>query len=201
MRPLKAASLYAALMLGASPAAALSPEQAETVRAFATGDMARIVIHDAPRDAVDTPFTDADGEERLLTDWPGKMVFVNFWATWCPPCLKELPSIDRMARALEGDSLEVIAISTDRGSSAKPLDWLAKAAAQPEPEKQVLTLEFFHDPRFKLARAATLLGQPTTLILDRQGREIARYQGEADWDTPEAAALLKALIAATAESG
>jgi thiol-disulfide isomerase/thioredoxin len=188
-----AASLYAAALLGATPAAALSPEARAAVEAARSGAMTRMVVHDAPRAAVAVPFTDGEGAERRLTDWPGKVVFVNFWATWCPPCLKEMPSIDRLSAAMEGADFEVIAISTDRGDIGKPRRWLA--------ENGIRTLELFHDPRFKLAQAAQLLGQPTTLLLDREGREIARFTGDTEWDAPEAQALIRSVIAATAAEG
>jgi hypothetical protein len=87
----------------------------------------------------------------------------------------------------------VVAISTDRGSADKPARWFA--------ENGIETLELYHDPRSEAARAALLLGQPTTLILDREGREIARYQGEADWAAPEAKALIEAVISETAAGG
>lgn len=181
--------LYTAVLLGATPALALSPQGREAVAAARAGDMARMVIHDAPRAAVDTPFTDANGAETRLTDWRGKVALVNFWATWCPPCLKEMPSIDRLAAAMQGEDFAVVAISTDRGDPAKPQRWLA--------ENGISTLAFHHDPRQRLAQAAALIGQPTTLLLDREGREIARYTGEADWDGPAARALIEAAVSAT----
>ncbi len=182
--------LYTAALLGATPALALSPQGREAVMAARAGDMARMVVHAAPRVAVTTPFVDGDGVERRFSDWAGKVVVVNFWATWCPPCLKELPSIDRLAAAA-GEDFAVIAISTDRGDIEKPRRWMA--------ENGISTLALHHDPRFALARAAGLIGQPTTLLLDRQGREIARYTGEAEWDGPAARALIDAAAAATAD--
>jgi thiol-disulfide isomerase/thioredoxin len=170
-------SLYGADLSGASPAAALT----------------RLTVHEAPRPAATSVFVGADGSEHRLTDWPGKVVLVNFWATWCPPCLKEMPSIDRLAGAMEGADFEVLAISTDRGDIGKPTRWFA--------ENGIEHLEVLHDPKMTLAREVALLGQPTTLILDRQGREIARYVGEAEWDSPEAKALIEGIIAETATGG
>ena len=186
---MRRASLYAAVLLVASPALALSPEGIERLRAAAAGDMARLVVHDAPKPVFDGVFTGPDGAETGFDAWPGKVVLMNFWATWCPPCLKEMPALDRLSAAMEGDDFEVVVISTDRGSPDKPKRWLA--------ENGIETLEFHHDPRMEAARSAGLLGQPTTLILDREGREIARYQGEAEWDAPEAKALIAAVIAET----
>lgn len=181
--------LYTALLLGATPALALGPDGRAAVMAARDGDMARLVVHDAPRAVVEAPFTDAEGVERRFSDWAGKVVLVNFWATWCPPCLKELPSIDRLAASAQSEEFAVLAISTDRGDIGKPRRWMA--------ENGIAALALHHDPRFAVARAAGLIGQPTTLLLDRQGREIARYTGEAAWDGPAARALIDAVIAAT----
>jgi thiol-disulfide isomerase/thioredoxin len=186
---MRCASLYAAALLAATPALALSPDAAARLQAEAAGDMARIVFHEAPKPVFGGTFAGPEGEETGFDAWPGKVVLLNFWATWCPPCLKEMPAIDRLAAAMEGEDFEVVVVSTDRGSPDKPRRWLD--------ENGIETLEFRHDPRMAAARSAGLLGQPTTLILDREGREIARYQGEADWDSPEARALIEAVITAT----
>ena len=189
---LASASLYAAALLAATPALALSPEAAARVAAARSGDMERLAVHDDPRGPYEASFDGPEGETGFDA-WPGKVVLVNFWATWCPPCLKEMPSLDALSAAMESDEFEVVAISTDRGAPDKPRGWLE--------DNGIETLEFFHDPSNRAARAAGLLGQPTTLILDREGREIARFQGEADWGGADAQALIEAVIAATGPSG
>jgi thiol-disulfide isomerase/thioredoxin len=191
--PALVASLYAALMLGATPAPALTPEAAQALSAARQGEMARLIFHRAPRPLGNVTFADASGAERTPADWQNKVVFMNFWATWCPPCLKEMPSINRMAAALQGDDFAVVAISTDRGSPDKPIGWMA--------QNGIDTLDFYHDSRFRAATAAKVMGQPTTLILDRDGAEIARLTGDVEWDSPDALAILKAVIAATAPAG
>lgn len=183
-----AASLYTAALIGATPAAAWDAPAIEAARA---GDMARLAVHADPRPVIDATFLDADGAERRFDAWAGKVVLVNFWATWCPPCLKEMPSLDRLALAMAEEDFALVAISTDRGDGSAPRRWLD--------ENGIEHLAFFHDPRSAAARAAGLVGQPTTLILDRQGREVARFQGDAEWDAPEAQALLRAVLAATAD--
>ena len=186
MRPI--ACLYAAALLCATPALALSPEARATVEAARAGEMEKLVIHDEPKDRLETVFVDAEGAEATVADWAGKVVVLNFWATWCPPCLKEMPSLDRLAAERSGEDFAVLAISTDRGDPGKPARWFA--------ENGIENLTMHHDARMALAREAAILGQPTTLILDRQGREVARYQGEAEWDSADAWAVVEAVIAA-----
>ena len=186
-----AAAALATLTL-TGPALALSPEARAAVDAARAGDMARLALHDAPKPSVATPFVGPDGETSIA-DWAGRVVLLNFWATWCPPCLKEMPSLDRLQAALGGEEFAVVAVSTDRGDPGKPARWLA--------ENGISNLALHHDPRLRLAQASALLGQPTTLLIDRQGREIARFVGETEWDAPEAQALIRAVIAATAAGG
>lgn len=178
--------LYTAALLFASPAAALSPEAVARLEAARQGEMARLVLHAEPKPRVETGFADAGGREVGLADWQGQVVFLNFWATWCPPCLKEMPAIDRLAAEMEGE-MAVLAVSTDRGSADKPRRWLAENG---------IGLPLYHDKGLRFATASAILGQPTTLILDRQGREIARFQGDAEWDSPEAVAMLRAIVEA-----
>lgn len=178
-------SLYIAALLLATPAAALSPEAIARLEAARSGEMTRLVFHETPRDRVEVPFDDSEGNPVSFADWEGEVVFVNFWATWCPPCLKEMPAIDRLSAALDGE-IAVLAISTDRGDAEKPRRWLA--------ENGIQNLALLHDRALRTAAASAILGQPTTLVLDRQGREIARFQGDAEWDSPEAQAILRAIV-------
>ena len=187
------ASLYAAALALATPALALSPEAAERVAEARSGEMTRLVVHGEARGPYDAAFDGPEGETLGFDAFEGKVVFVNFWATWCPPCLKEMPAIDALAEAMAGDDLAVVAISTDRGSPDKPRGWLEANGID--------ALAFYHDPSNRAARAVNLLGQPTTLILDREGREIARFQGEADWASEDARALLETVIAETRPAG
>lgn len=175
--------LYTAALLCATPAAA---GVADALEAAKTGEMEKLVVHDAPRDRLETPFVDGEGRDVSIADFEGRVVLVNFWATWCPPCLKEMPSLDRLAAERSGEQFAVVAISTDRGDAEKPRRWLA--------ENGIEALGLYHDARLRLAQEAALLGQPTTLILDRQGREVARYTGEAHWDGPDAWAAISAVI-------
>ena len=186
------ALLYGVIALGANPAFAgdLSAADVAALKTLRTGDMNKLVFHDKPRARINESFKDIDGNEIRIADFEGRIVVLNFWATWCPPCRAEMPSIDRLAAGMADQDIAVIALSTDR------LD-ISRVAAFFK-EIGVENLPVLHDQRGKVARGAAALGLPLTLILNREGREIARLQGGAEWDAPEVKAILTRLIEMTA---
>ncbi len=186
-----AALLYGAICLTANAAAAaeLSAADRATLKELRGGDMAKLVVHDAPRDRLTETFRDLYGNPLTLADYSGKVVLLNIWATWCPPCRAEMPTIDRLAGEMEGPDFAVIALSTDRAGPER--------VAQFYDDMQIENLDIMHDRSGKVSRRAGVLGLPATLILDRQGREIARLLGDADWASPEARAILRRIIEMT----
>lgn len=127
------------------------------------------------------PFLDADGRALTLSDFKGRIAIVNLWATWCAPCVKELPSLDRLA-AREGDRLHVLAISFDREGTPVVERFFAVNG--------IKTLKPYADATMKAMFAWDAKGLPTTLVLDADGHEAARVIGELDWDGPEAEKLI-----------
>ena len=187
-----AALLYGAIGLTANvPAADLTAGDRADVEDLRRGDLAKLVVHDAPKPRVDARFSDAEGNAVSLADFAGKVVLQNFWATWCPPCRAEMPSIDRLAGRMAGDDFAVLAVATDRGGIERPAQFFAEIG--------VKHLALMHDPGGRMMIRAGVLGLPVTLILDREGREIARLIGDAEWDSPEARALLRRVIEITGQ--
>lgn len=185
------ALLYGALLLGASPAAAdLGAGQIAELKAARTGDMQKMVFHDAPRPRLERAFEDERGATHDVADFAGKIVVFNFWATWCPPCRKEMPSLDRLRAERAGPGFEVVALAMDRASVGKIKDFYLSIGAE--------NLKIYREPTLRIGAEAGVLGMPITLILDREGREIARLQGEADWAGPDALAMLDRIEAALA---
>jgi thiol-disulfide isomerase/thioredoxin len=148
----------------------------------------KLVVHSAPREVPAFSFIDRDGETRTLADWRGKLLLVNIWATWCAPCKEEMPALDRLEAKLGGEDFAVLPISVDRGGLQKPSGFLDEIGADNLP----LLLDETARLNFKLE----VMGLPATLIIDEQGREIARMIGPAEWDAPEAIARLRQLMAA-----
>jgi thiol-disulfide isomerase/thioredoxin len=171
-------------------AAGLSAEDRAALEALRQGEMAKLVIHDEARPPIDEAFRDAEGNEVRLADFSGKVALVNLWATWCAPCRAEMPSIDRLAAEMAGGELAVVALSTDRFGAERIREFFDEIG--------VGALAIYQDKRSEVARAAGALGLPVTLLLDREGREVARLTGDADWDSPEAQAFLARLVELTA---
>lgn len=181
MRGLSAFVLYAALSLGATAATAADLE------ALKQGDMKKLVLIAAPQPVPDLPFTDATGAERRLSDWRGKVVLVNFWALWCPPCRAEMPALDRLQATLGGERFAVVTIATGRNGLPAIDRFFA--------ETGVTHLPVLRDETQALSRAMGVLGLPVSVIVDAEGHEIGRLTGEAEWDGDSAQAILDALIA------
>jgi thiol-disulfide isomerase/thioredoxin len=138
---------------------------------------------DAPVPAPQTGFFDRSGASVTLAAFRGRVVLLNFWATWCAPCVREMPALDRLQAALGDQGLVVLAVSQDRGGAK---------VVQPFLEKLKLdNLAIYLDPTGKLSRDAGMRGLPTTLLIDRQGRLVGGLEGPAEWDSPEAALLIR----------
>lgn len=179
-RGLRAGVVYTALGVGANPALA-DP----ALRARAVGEMAGVAILEAPLAVPDVAFAAPDGSDRRLADWRGEVVVLNFWATWCAPCRAEMPSLDALAAAHEGRGVAVLAVATGRN----PPEAIARFYA----EAGIARLPVLTDRGSALARAMGVMGLPATILIDREGREVGRIVGEADWNAPEAHALIEAL--------
>jgi thiol-disulfide isomerase/thioredoxin len=179
------AVLYTALWLFANAAAA----DTAALEALREGDMKKLVFHAEPKAVVEAEFGHVDGSTHSLAEYRGKWVLLNFWATWCAPCRAEMPTLSNLEAELGGESFAVVTIATGRNSPV--------AIERFFDEIGVTNLPAFVDPRHDLARPMGVMGLPITVILDPEGREVARLMGEASWDGESAKAILAALMAAS----
>ncbi|MBI3042934.1 MAG: TlpA family protein disulfide reductase [Betaproteobacteria bacterium] len=143
-----------------------------------------------PEPVPDIRFVDGNGAPRALSNFRGKVVLLNVWATWCAPCRKEMPALDRLQRTLGGADFEVVALSIDNGGAA--------AARQFYDEIGIRSLAVYVDASMEATGKLRALGIPTTLLLDREGRERWRKTGPAEWDSPEIIESLRARLRASA---
>lgn len=185
-RPLLTALLYAALTLGANPAAAIDTESRQIILDMRVDDMRKMKILEEPADLITVEFEDVDGNKMTFANTNGHFRLVNFWATWCAPCREEMPALDALQVEMGGEDFQVMTIATGRNR----LSGINKFYKQAE----VTNLPILLDPKGKLATRMGALGLPVTVLLDREGREIARLTGGADWASENAMAVLRALM-------
>ncbi|MCE2518680.1 MAG: TlpA family protein disulfide reductase [Alphaproteobacteria bacterium] len=162
------------LVVGVKPAAALD----------------NLAWLDPPFPVPETPYLVEGGGTGTLAEYSGRVIVLNFWATWCPPCIEEMPSLDRLAARHAGSHLAVITMAMDRASEEK-----IKAFHD---EHGLLHLTIQRDPEMKLARSMRLFGLPTTFLVDHRGEVVAQLVGEAQWDGDEALAVILPLVEAAA---
>ncbi|HEU4705469.1 MAG TPA: TlpA disulfide reductase family protein [Sphingomicrobium sp.] len=140
--------------------------------------------------APDALFRDPDGGATSLAEFEGEPVLVNLWASWCAPCIRELPTLERLEQEQADSALAVIAVSQDRAPRASVDAFLA--------DKRIGRFAAFHDPDMALSAALGVEVMPTTVLFDSGGREVWRYVGDLDWTGAEAAALLAEVSPAAA---
>ena len=182
MRKFTVAVVYTAVSLLANSAWA----DVAALNALRTGDMGKLNFVTDPIPAPDTAFLDETGAEIHLSDLRGKVVLVNFWATWCAPCRIEMPHLAALQTARGGDDFAVVTIATGRNAP--------QAITRFFDEIGVTNLPLYTDPQQALAHDLGIMGLPVSLILNRDGAEVARLMGDADWASPDALALIDALL-------
>lgn len=155
-----------------------------------TGALVELRPRRAPAEAV---FHDEAGGEHRLAAFAGRGLVVNLWATWCPPCVEEMPSLGRLAALVRAEGIEVLALSQDRGGAETVRAFYARAG--------VRQLGVWLDPRGAAARAWGVRGLPTTLVVDRAGLEAARLEGAADWAEARMVQRIRALVVPEGATG
>ncbi len=170
-----------AIALGGCDRLAGTQQKASDLARFASGAMKNLTPSvDLPPEPT-LPFNDAQGRRIDLSKFKGKVVVVNLWATWCGPCVTEMPTLAKLQERYQTRDLVVVPISVNRA------DALADAKSFIDVHQP---LSLYTDTSFSFPAKLKVLGLPTTIIYDRRGRELARVKGEAKWDSPEALALI-----------
>lgn len=170
-----ALALFGALLAVSPPATAGAPPQNFAVQA-------------TPQPLPEIQFQDSDGQPGTLADFSGKVVLLNIWATWCAPCRKEMPTLDRLQAKLGGPDFEVVALSMDRGGPDKVKKFFAEIGI----EHLALNIDTSGKAMFALGAP----GLPMTLLIDREGKEIGRLIGPAEWDAPDMVDFIRSHFAA-----
>jgi thiol-disulfide isomerase/thioredoxin len=172
------------------PACRAAVDLARKLAPLAHGEVAAITMATAPLRLPDLAFEDRAGKPKKLSDWRGRTLLVNLWATWCVPCRKEMPALEGLQTRLGGPNFEVVAINIDTRDHEKPKNFLREA--------NLTRLGYFSDQNAKvfqdLKAVGRALGMPTSILVDGQGCEIGTIAGPADWASDEAIKLVTAAI-------
>lgn len=155
------------------------------LKVYAAGGIKALTVLDTPPAQPTLTFSNIRGDKMRLSDYKGKVILVNIWATWCPPCVVEMPMLNELQTLRGSTDFEVINISLDR---------TAEEASQYLEDKNLSHLQDWHDSTYNLPSAIKAPGLPVTILYNRSGREIARLSGEADWVSPEALLLIDKVI-------
>jgi thiol-disulfide isomerase/thioredoxin len=170
------------------PACRGAVDLARKIAPLAHGEVAALTMATAPLRLPDLAFEDADGQPKKLSDWRGRTVLVNLWATWCVPCRKEMPALEGLQTRLGGPDFEVVAVNIDTRDPDKPKKFLKDA--------NLSRLGYYSDDKAKVFQDLKIvgraLGMPTSVLVDGQGCEIATIAGPAEWDSDDAVKLIQA---------
>ncbi|HEY3909618.1 MAG TPA: TlpA disulfide reductase family protein [Stellaceae bacterium] len=144
-----------------------------------------VFIPAAPQPAPKISFSNAAGQKFKLADFAGRVVIVNLWATWCAPCRREMPSLERLQARL-GDKITILAISEDTRGEKAVAPFVAKLGLK--------AIKTYLDPTSAVGQAFKVDGLPSSFVLDRNGRVVGRVVGEAKWDSPKMLAVIDPLL-------
>lgn len=145
------------------------------------------ILHHALKPVPAIGFEDDQGRARSLVDFRDKVVLLNIWATWCGPCRREMPSLDRLQAMMGGAEFEVVALSIDRSGIEVVRKFYADVG--------IRNLAIYIDASMKAMRELGTVGVPATLLIDREGRELGRLIGPAEWDEPDIVEFLRRFTA------
>jgi thiol-disulfide isomerase/thioredoxin len=172
------------------PACRPAVELARKLAPLAHGEVAALTMAQAPLRLPDLTFEDAQGQPKKLSDWRGRTVLLNLWATWCVPCRREMPALESLQTKLGGPDFEVVAVNIDTRDPQKPKNFLKEA--------NLTRLGYFTDEKAKvfqdLKGIGRALGMPTSVLVDGQGCEIATIAGPAEWGSDDAVKLISAAM-------
>lgn len=169
----------------ATQASTAAPQNAVT-KVLSTGTMTAFVVKADRKPVPEIGFLPENGGETSLKAWKGRVILVNLWATWCAPCREEMPSLAKLQTEMGSPDFEVVAIAVDRKGLEASGKFLKEVGAT--------ALKLYADPSTEMLGKFQAVGLPSSILIDREGREIGRLAGPAEWDSPDAKALIKAAI-------
>jgi thiol-disulfide isomerase/thioredoxin len=179
------AAVYVAFGSLANPSFAGAPN-VDTLNELRDGSMKKLTFHAEPKPVSDTTFLTESEDDVSLEEYRGKYVVLNFWATWCAPCRKEMPALNALQTQFGGEGFAVVTVATGRNPIAAIDTFFDDAGIDALPKHR--------DPSQSFARDMGVLGLPITVIISPEGQEIARLRGDAEWHSASAQAIVSALL-------
>lgn len=180
----------ATVVANAPASCSAETDNATALDPFVQGEMAALQLAREPDYLGDLQFNSPDGEKMTLSDWQGKSLVFNLWATWCAPCRAEMPALSNLQTAFSGEDFEVVAVNIDTKGAERPLAFLDEINVSNLPLYADRTTSVFTN----LKEKGLAFGMPTTLIVDKNGCLVAHLSGPAHWDSEDAKAFVTALI-------
>ena len=153
---------------------------------FKVGEMKKLILHESPKAVSEEVFYSPNNDPVNLQSLSGSLTLVNFWATWCAPCLDEMPSLSNLQKIKGSKDFNVVTIATMRNSPKSVENFFNKMSID--------NLTKYQDPKGKLARSLKIAGLPLTILLNKENKEVARFIGDADWSSPHALKLIEKAI-------
>ena len=153
---------------------------------FKVGEMKKLILHKSPKAVSEEVFYSPNNDPIILQSLSGSLTLVNFWATWCAPCLDEMPSLSNLQKIKGSKDFNVVTIATLRNSPKSVENFFNKMS--------INNLTKYQDPKGKLARSLKIAGLPLTILLNKDNKEVARFIGDADWSSPHALKLIEKAI-------
>ena len=173
------------LILTTISSSSYSKEEKGIINSFLKEELEDFELSKEKQNISDLKFKDNEGKEISFSDFQDKVLLVNFWATWCAPCIKEMPSLDRLKKKIN-KNFDVIAISVDRDGVKKVKDFFN--------ENKITNLEEYFDTKNSLAKEMNLIGLPTSFFINKKGDLIGYFQGDMEWDNDTVIEFINYLI-------
>ena len=173
------------LILTTISSSSYSKEEKDIINSFLKEELKDFELSKEKQNISDLKFKDDEGKEISFSDFQDKILLVNFWATWCAPCIKEMPSLDRLKKKIN-KNFDVIAVSVDRDGVKKVKDFFN--------ENKITNLEEYFDTKNSLAKEMNLIGLPTSFFINKKGDLIGYFQGDLEWDNNTVIEFINYLI-------
>ena len=173
------------LILTTISSSSYSKEEKGIINSFLKEELEDFELSKEKQNISDLKFKDDEGREILFSDFQNKVLLVNFWATWCAPCIKEMPSLYRLKKKIN-KNFDVIAVSVDRDGVKKVKDFFN--------ENKITNLGKYFDTKNSLAKEMNLIGLPTSFFINKKGDLIGYFQGDMEWDNNTVIEFINYLI-------